>query len=515
MGAKVISSLAEAYGRGIYISFVKAIKAVRGLGTGRSVIVGQFPWGPLNTITDFDTPGEFRRKFAPDGTDRTGSGYNCVVNFPWTDLRIVRVLGATPVRATINMQKTGPANCVAVTALYYGATGNSIVCTVADASNAVANSFDLTITLTNSTTGKSTVEVYRNVDSTQTGAAYWTNLTQGSNPNPSRLVDGLVKSASGRPVNGNYALASGSDGSAIVSGDYLGTPGSADKGVALLESDPNVNFFFCDEVPSGILSTVNTGIKAHAVLMNDRRIGIVTGAAGESAATAKTNAAALASATTAYVFPHGKVRDEDAVSDTATKITIPLPAALAALASLMQPHLSPAYKNKDFTKALSNILELDVSNTSASALDSLERAGVIAFEANSDGVFSPYDSIMSDGATYLWEQRMKRWIPFSIATALEEYRNGPNDTETQEDERTIVGSFLAQLVGNKQRDHIFLPSISDGGLLPSDATNSAADIAAGDYTIGYQATLIAEQKRIILSGELSSSTMVTESVTPA
>ncbi len=70
-------------------------------------------------------------------------------------------------------------------------------------------------------------------------------------------------------------------------------------------------------------------------------------------------------------------------------------------------------------------------------------------------------------------------------------------------------------MGNKQRDHIFLPSISDGGLLPSDATNSAADIAAGDYTIGYQATLIAEQKRIILSGELSSSTMVTESVTPA
>jgi len=502
---QIVSSLASAAGRGIFGQFKKAIAAAKGVGTGREVMVCNAPWGPRDTLTAFESPAKFRSLFFPDGFDRTMASYNAAVQFPHTDLYIVRILGAGALAATIDLQKTGPANCVTCPAKYVGTGGNGITAVVAAASNGVANSFDLTVTKTNSSTGKSTVEKYINVDSTQAAGTYWTNLTAKS-----LLLGPLVKNSSGRPANGTYTLTAGTDGSgALAASDFVGTAGSGDKGIALLETDKEISFFYAEDVPNSMRATVNAALLAHQALMNDRRFAIFTGQSGDSDSTAKTNAATLQAEMGAYLWQYGQVIDEDAVSDTSPMITMSLVGPFAAICSILQPHVSPATKRRDFTKALQAIKALVGGTSSSQVLDALEKNGVIAFEKNVDGTFSPYSSICTDQTHYVWEARMKRYIMFSMGGALEEYRNAPNEDSIQEDERTICKSFLDQLVENRKIDPWFKPCLNAAALLPEESTNTQSDIDNGDYTIGFSAKLISEQKRIILSGEVSTTVVVT------
>lgn len=509
---KVITSLSQADARGIYVIFQKAIAAAIAVGTAKCGFVAQFPWGPDALQTAFESPGVFRSKFAPGGFDRTGAGYNICVQFPWADLQIIRAMAAGAVKAVIDLQKAGPANCVTTPALWKGAAGNGITCTVAAASNGVANSFDLTVTKTNATTGKSTSEIYRNVDSNQVSGPYWTNLTATS-----VLLGPLVKNSSGRPANGVYTLATGTDGSgAIAAADYIGTPGSPDVGISLFEREKNLSFLFCDDVGASLLATVNAGLAAHQNRMLDRRFVLLTGNPLETDATAKTNAALNQGDHVCYVFPHGLVLDEDAVNDASPKITVPLTGALASIASLMQPHISPAFKRKDFTKALKAIKALDAGTGTSAALASLELSGVLAFEQNADNVFSPYCSVCTNGTNYIIEKRMADFLAFSISNAMEEYRNGPNDDITIDDERAIAKDFLAACVNNRKIDHIARPCLNDAGMLPTEATNTQADLDAGMYTMGLEAKLIAEQKKIIISMAVGTSVKITgTSVTSA
>lgn len=504
---KIINSLGGAPSRGVFGFFKKAVAAAKGVGTARAVMIAQFPWGPVNTLTQFQSASNFRSLFAPDGFDRTGSGYNNAVQLPHADLWLVRVTGASPLKATINLQKTGPANCVQVDAKWPGAAGNGITAVVAPATNGIANSFKLTITKTNASTGRSTVEVYDNVDSTQAAGSYWTNLTAAS-----VLVGPLTKSASGRPADGTYTLASGSDGAAIAASDYVGTPGAGDKGIAVCEKDPNVSFVFCDDVGSGLLATVNAGIAAHVAYMNDRRMGLLTGNPAETDSTAKTNAAFNQAAGLVYCWPHGQMIDEDATSSSSPMITVPLTGAFAALCSILQPHVSPAIKDSDYTEQLAAIKALDMSTTDA-LLDVLEQNGVLGFQQNSNGTFSPYGSTCTDQSTYVYEFRMKRFIMFSLGVAMEPYRGSPNVDSVQEDQRTIVSKFLKELVENAKKDPLFRPGIVSGGLLAEEAANTTASIAAGDYTVPYQVQLISEMKRIILQGEIGRTVNVLNPVT--
>ncbi len=502
---EVISSVSQASGRGVFIIFKAVLDAVLAVGTGRAAMIAQLPWGPIDTETPFQDAATFRAMFAPNGFTRTGQGYLMATKFPWIDLQIIRVLGTGPVKATYTIQNSVPANCLIVPAKYYGASGNGIQVVIANATSGTGTSFDMTVSITDAATGLVTSETYPDVDSTQVADdathTYWAGLTANS-----QLLGTLVKTGASRPVNGTYTLATGSDGAAIASGNYLGTPGSADKGLALLELDADVSFVFTDDPGSGNLAAVMAGIKAHCVLMKDRRIGVLMGLPAETSATAKTNAAANQLDHCVYVWPHGKVLD-----DQGNKTVIPLSGPLASFATLLTPHLSIAYKSKAFTKALSNIVELDASATKATKTD-LEKNGVVPFEkSGKTGYFSPYCDVTTSKTSAVFGVRMADYIAFSIAETLEEFRGAPNDDETFEDERTLIDDFGTQLVKNRKRDHIFLPCINAWELLPTEANNTAATIAAGDATHGIRATLISEQKRIFLVGEIGTTVKITAS----
>lgn len=515
MGIKIISSLAEATARGIYGQFQREIGAVKQVGTGRVVMLCQLPWGPVGldsdgSIPSFVSPKAFRDKFAPGGFTRTGAAYALATQFPWADLKVIRVLAADAVKATTNLQKTGPANCVGVTVKYFGAEGNGITYVVAAASDGVANHFNLTVTKTNSSTGKNTVEKYTNVDSDQAAGTYWTNLKPDGGAD-SVLTGGFVKTDAGRPVNGTYTTTAGSNGSAIVASDYIGTPSSPDKGVSLCETDPDVSFIFATDVSSGILATVNAGLAAHQALMNDRRQPILGGLSNETATTAKTNSALNQGDQVFYVNGFGKLVDEDSTGDTYPMIEVPLTGVVAGLAAILQPHVSVAIKDKQFTKFCKPIKGLTVGPFPESTLADLEKNGVIAFQKNSDGVFSPYCDVATDKVTPMFVSRMRRFIMFSIGNALEDYRNTVNADPIQEEERSLASNFLRDLVQNgKGDDVLFKPAVKAAALLPEEAANTTASEDAGDYAVPYEVKLFSDQKRIILRGLIG--TTVTLSV---
>ncbi len=499
MGIQIVTSLAQAEARGVYGIFQRELAAVQGVGTARAVMLCQLPWGPVGLaedgdLADFDTPANFRAKFCPAGFTRTGSPYNLATRFAWADLKIIRVLASDAVKATINLQKAGALDCVAAPAKYYGAEGNGITCVVAAASDGVANSFDLTVTKLNSTTGKSTAEKYPNVDSTRTDDAYWTALTANS-----VLLGPLKPSDVGRPVNGTYTLAAGTDGAAIVASDYLGTPGSADKGLALCEKDQEISFIFLGDDPgAGLRATINAGLAAHQALMNDRRHVLLTGAADETDATARTNAALNPGEQIHYITGFGKVVDEDATSDTSPLIQVPLTGAFAGFCSIIQPHVSPAVKRKEFTKYFAPIKGLTNGTGTPGSLATNEKNGVVSFEKNSNGVFSPYCGVATDKLTQIFVSRMRRYIMFSLGFAIEDYRNSPNADTVQDDERTITETFLEQLVTNGKGDVFLRPAVKAAALLPEESANTTVSENAGDYAIPAEVQLFNEQRRLII-----------------
>jgi hypothetical protein len=397
-------------------------------------------------------------------------------------------------------------NVLTVPAKYYGVYGNGISVVIAAATNGVANSFNMTISKTDAATGLVTSEFYPNVDSDKVvddaSNTYWAGVTASS-----LLVGGLVKLGAGRPANGTYALAAGSDGAAIASANYLGTPLSGDKGVAVLENDPDISFVFTDDPGAGLLVAVMAGLKSHVVAMKDRRIACLMGNAGETKATAITNAALNKDSHCVYVFPHGKVLD-----DQGNKVTIPLTGPLASFGTLLTPHLSLAYKAAAFTKALANIVELDAATTVKQTRIDLDKAGVICFEKNpKSGHFSPYNDISTDAATAVYATRMADFIAFSIAERFEDNKGAPNDDETYEDEATLLKAFLRELEDNRKIDHILRPSILGFEIFPLEAANTQATLDAGDATHSFKVKLISERKRTFLLGEIGTTVKVTPS----
>jgi hypothetical protein len=504
---QVISSISEAAGRGVFIIFKAVLDAIKAVGTGRAAMVAQLPWGPPNVQNDFSDAATFRSMYAPAGMPRTSAAYLMATKFPWIDLQIVRVTGTTPVKATFQLQNATPANSVRVDALYEGAAGNAISLVVAAATSGTANNFKLTVSVTDSATGLNTTETYDEIDTTQVADdathTYWAGVTSGS-----LLIGALVRSGTGRPVNGTYTLATGSDGAAIASGNYLGTPGNGDAGVSLLENDSDINFVFTDDPGAGNLVAVMAGLKAHVLLMKDRRISILMGLPGETKATAVTNVALNRDTHCVYVFPHCKVLDDQGATRT-----IPLTGPLASLATLLTPHLSVAFKSTAFTKALANIIGLDVATTQKQTRIDLEKAGVVCFEKNpKSGQFSPYNDITTDASgASIFQTRMADYIAFSMAQRLEDFRGGPNDDELYEDEDSLIKAFLLELKTNRKQDHIFRPCIIDYQVFPLEAANTAAQIAAGDATHSFKVQLISERKRTFLLGEIGTAVKVTPS----
>ena len=508
MGAKRIASLAEAVGRGTFTLIETPPPSVVAIGTTKAVLISSsLPWGPDNVETDFTDPATFRQTFAPPGFSRTGSSYLTMTRFPWVNAAIIRVVDLDALASSLQLQDSVPANAALVNAKYKGATGNSIQGQVFTASDAVGTHRKLVFTVTDATTGLSTSETYDNFDfSKAIGDPYYTTSFKDS-----LLIASITRQAGSTPVvSGPTNFSGGNDGDALDASDYLGTPGSADRGVALLENDPDVDVFFTDIVPSGIRAAVNAGLEAHVVFMEDQRIFIASDDQGASTSTAKTDAAALSSDHGIFTYQYAQVFDD---SGNLTGFIIPCAGPTASFLTLLPPHLSLAFKDTRFTKFLSAIKGLDTIPKQATLAD-LESHGVLAWEKNSSGVFSPYADTMTDGKTDIFVTRMADYLSQSIGDALENFDGSLNDTETIEAERSIIDTFGRQLVKNNTIDHIALPNLKAWQLLPVTDSNTEATLDAGQIFHSAIAQVYSDQKQQIFKLEIGETISVVPVVGP-
>lgn len=338
-------------------------------GTNTACLVGQFPWGRDTQVVEPASAKDRLLEFAPPGMDHTGSGYLSIIRKAWPDLRIIRVVGAgaNPASASL-LQSSTP--IIGVIARYNGAAGNSLIATVLAATDGNALHFNLVVMV--SGPGGVTQEIYENLNFSGTGPDSTPDLTNAL------LVLEFFKFNSGRPDNGTYTFASGSDGTP-VSSDYIGTQGTGDKGFALAEGDPDIRHIFHDDCGNGLRNAVNAGIQQHAESMGDR-VAYITGNDGLALAAAQTDAASYRSTRVVYMDPW--VIEEDDIDNT--QHSIPATSFAASVAAQLPPSTSIAWKSGEVGAMLNGIVALS-QDRGVGRVDNTKKGIVTVFKQSTGG----------------------------------------------------------------------------------------------------------------------------------
>ena len=334
-------------------------------GTAAAGLVGQFPWGPHTTTGEesarveiaggADGIPDFYKTFAPAGSDRTATGVLAFQAASWPLIYIVRILGTTAAKATSTLiDSGGPTNIVTVTALYKGLLGNSLSAVVSDPTDADANHFKLTVTLTGAS--GTTTEVYDNLNYSAVGPHSTPDFTTAV------LIGAITSLANGRPTNGTFTFTGGLDGT-INSTAYIGTPGSPDVGISLLEGEPKIRAVVSDDCGSSLRAAVNAGLIAHAQLLQDR-IACCNADSGQTVAQTRAAKAALTAAKEAcFVGPWAYIAD----TVTGAERLVPPGVFIASLITQWPESTAISNRSAETATMLSNIRRLQADFSSSRA----------------------------------------------------------------------------------------------------------------------------------------------------
>jgi hypothetical protein len=460
-------------------------------------IVGDFPWGPVNTLTEVNTVAEFNSYFCPDAFDAadTYPAMDALLNktFP-AGMLVCRIAPTSVARTTASktfQDGAGtPANSVTVTANYPGLLGNSISITWAvNADNASAR--DATVTI-----GTGYSATYENVAVESGGAVTVTD------PEDPYVTFSKYSGATTAPAAvAATALTGGADGTAQAS-DYVGSTSSS-VGIRKYYAEAvEVDVLFVASCPSGLIDTVNTGLEAFAT-DTDKGMVVLCTPASQTEATAKTYVASYRDDRIVYCYP--RVKTTNGFSDDQEEITVDGNSFMAALLAATDAWLSPGGPRAS-RNALKGITGLENEDISRSGYDQLAAKGIAAFR------FLGSDVILSKGVTTsltsgLEKIRRRRstdyWIN-AISERMQEYVEQPLDlTLSSQALGPITGAQIGEIVSfledEKTKNHLAAYSVDPWG----SATEN--DIDAGRWTIAIAITTYSDQDEIVLKANVGDS----------
>lgn len=471
---------------------------IRAAGATVSAIVEQFPWGPDSQVYTSEGVRDFIDKFAPGGMDRTGAGYMSVIGKAWPVLKIVRVLGSAAAKSHATLASVTPTDILTATLLYKGVAGNSVIWTISDATDGDTNHFNLDVSITSAF--GTTVDRFQNLNYSGTGADSVPSFTG------MKLLGALTKLASGRPVNGTGSFTAGSDGS-ITSSEYVGTQGSADKGISLLESDKNVDLLMVCDPGNSLRAAVNAGLAAHADFTTDR-ISFVNGNSGISASAARTDVANYRSLRVCYIDCWAYQRDD---VDGTERLVPPAPFAASAAANL-SPSTSFSWKSTTVQRLLSSISRLEASRGDGAYTNEL--AGICTLQQEDTGGFTFEAAVITAAPLNPAKRKFKRsrmghYIAKAVVGSLREFVDSPNVEFNQQDEVNAVQEFLDGLKRNAKTDPNNLPHIIDFTMRPLKDFNSQSDLDNGNFTIPADVKISSDQERIFFSLQIGETVKIT------
>jgi hypothetical protein len=473
---------------------------VRAAGTGRVWLIGQFPWGPDGVVYAPTDPADRMLTFAPPGMSHTGSGYLATIRKAWADLRICRVLGPTaPAKATKVLNDTA-VPCITVDAKYKGSAGNSISIVVSDPSDGDANHFNMTVSVTGAS--GTTEDFFKNLNYSGVGTNSTPDLSQA------RLVGAITLTGTpGRPDNGTFTMAGGGDGGSITSAEYVGTAGTGDKGMALVEAEKGPGTVFTDDPGNSIRAAVNAGLKALAALKKDR-ICVIKGNSGQTLAQAQTDVANYRDQGCVYVDSWVRIYDDV----DGTLRLVGGDAFMASVLSQTAPSTSPAWKDPEVQAMLAGIIELESargegagSNTSAGICTIIpEEDGGFTFEAGVTTI-APSDPRRRN----ITRSRMGHYMATAVTKSLRSYVDAPNVPLNQNDVVAAIDRFGRGLVAASARDPNHTPHLLAWEIQDLKAWNSQADLDSGKFIVPAKAKTSSAMEQIFFSVEYGETVQIT------
>jgi len=485
--AVFITSTAQARRHGVYAIERTPPATVRATGTGTGVLVAQFAWGPSQKLTYPSDTASLINMVAPPGMDRRTKGYLSVIRKGFPRLGFIRVLGATAVAATCILLGTGPATALTLTAKYPGTAGNSIIAVVSTATDGNATHYNLSVSITGPT--GTTVDFLQNLSTVNIGTA-----TQIAN---AYLIGATTSPGTGLvPLPGTYTFSGGTDGT-ITATDYVGTPGTANKGVALCETDQSVDAVFTGDPGNTIRPAVNAGFQGHADLMTDR-VAYLNGDSGMTAAQVLTDVANYRSLRVCYADVWPYIYDDT----DGTKTLVPPAPFAASVASQLSPSTSIAWKSPECQALLSGIIDLEADRGDGAATNSdqgittliRERDGGFTFEAAKN----TYNAVDPSRGS-LKRTRMGHYLGRSVTGSFRPYVDSPNVPSNQQDEIDAVTDFLATLLNNARIDANHLPHIVGYTIQDIRAFNPQVSIDQGNFVVPADVKISSDQERIFFS----------------
>ncbi len=485
-----VSSKSSATRHGVYAIKATPTTQIRATGSSRVGIVGSFPWGPKDTRIQPASIAEAKQLVAPRGMTRTGSAYLLLLSMALPDLTLVRALGSTASKATKSISDSVPTAIISVTAKYEGSAINPAVITVAAATDGDANHFNLSVSISGAS--GDTTDTCENVNFSGTGAD---SVFSAADIAKLQLISPPVKLAAGRPANGTYSFTAGTDGT-INAAAYVGTAGSGDKGIALLENDPNVRHVCTDYPGSGAIAAVNAGLRAHQVLMGDRCV-YLNGVPAQTAGAVQTDVASYRGPGVVYVDNWAYIYD-----DTTQAEQLVAPAIFAAaLAAQLPPSTSIAWKGQEVQSALGAIVRLETERGMAAATNTA--LGIATLIAAPDGGFvfeaAPNTCAVTDPTqAEHTTTRMDIHIAKSFVSSVYGRVDAPNVEVNRDDIGFALEGFMAGLKAGKDRDPDHTAHVIDYQIPPFSSANTPQDYAAGDFSVPLNVQYSNGMKRIFL-----------------
>jgi hypothetical protein len=486
-----VTSKSSATRHGVFAIKATPPSQIRATGTSRVAIVGSFPWGPKDTLMQPASLAELKQLVAPRGFTRTGYAYLALLCMAFPDIVAVRALGSTASKASKSISDVVPTAIITVTAKYEGTGINSAVITVAAATDGNANHFNLSVSI--SSASGDTTDLCENVNYSGTGAD---SVFTAADIARLQLIAPPTKLAAGRPLNGTYAFTTAGTDGTINAAAYVGTAGSGDKGIAILETDPNVRHVFCDYPGSGAIAAVDAGLLAHQALMGDRCV-YVNGVPAQSASAVQADVASYRGAGVAYVDPWAYVYDDT----TQAEQLVPPAVFAAGLAAQLAPSTSIAWKAAEVQRALGAIVRLETPRGMAAATNSA--LGITTLVAGPKGGFvfeaSPNTISVTDPTqAELTTTRMDQYIAESFVTSVYGRVDAPNVASNRDDLAMALEGFMSTLKANAGRDPDHNVHVINYQILPLDSANTPQDFAAGDVSIPLSVQYSNGMKRIFL-----------------
>lgn len=457
-------------------------------GTGVVALVGQMSWGPSSGDTDpvVQSAGQqdFLNTFFPMGMDKSKSAYLMERSGAWPTLIIVRVAGSGISRATAT------SGGVTLKTKWPGTEGNKVTATVSDPSDANANHWKLTVSV--SDTAGTTSEVFDNINTSAVGAIAVPDLTNAL------LLGSITINTNVRPTNGTYTFSGASNGSAIVSGDYIGTQGGGEpnKGFALLEGNDTIRHVWIDDPGSTLRSAVNTGLVDHVNFLQDRT-GYICGPSGQTPTAVQTDVLNYVSQNIVYTDPWVYVYD-----DNGTKQLVPSNFLGASLGANASPSTSFAWRNLILRQYLGTVVGVEFKRGATKAANTaLGISTIIPFKGG--GYCFEAAKVTAQASSAAQGNWTRTQMGIYIASAVEDSLNSDVDQPNVElNQREIMGaidSFLGDLVKNQNVNPNTAPYIKAYTLQSINAANTNASLDAGNFIVAANVKIGSSMERIIFS----------------